>query len=398
VITNSDRTLRFNFVGGPHLLDVLQRYTAYTGRPPLPPAWVFAPWMSSDVWRTGGEVRYVVTKLAERGIPGSVFVFDSPWETAYNDFTWNMTQFGAGGTYEGEHWPGFSSVHEMMEFLRAHGYRAVVWMTPFLNTSSHDEGTPGQNLGRAATYDAAAKAGYLVRSRPGGPPSGARSEARGQLRQALGRIERPVGGLQQELRRVVDESGGVIGGIKTDDGESDFIPVEAAYFDGRTGAEMRNGYVVEYLRVVHDAIVDQGVLFARSGFTGTQAFPALWAGDNEPNFGEENGLPSVIVAGQSAAMSGYAIWGHDIGGYEETTSRATERTCSSAGRSSARSRRSCRCTGGCCTSCSTPGATARRRSTTTARSRACTCRSSPTSTATPSLRRTPACPSSVRWC
>jgi alpha-glucosidase (family GH31 glycosyl hydrolase) len=59
-------------------------------------------------------------------------------------------------------------------------------------------------------------------------------------------------------------------------------------------------------------------LFARSGFTGTQAFPGCWAGDNEPNFGEANGLPSVIVAGLSAAMSGYAIWGHDVGGYQNT--------------------------------------------------------------------------------
>src|SRR2546427_728313 len=41
-----------------------------------------------------------------------------------------------------------------------------------------------------------------------------------------------------------------------------------------------------------------------------------WAGDNQPNFGSENGLPSVIVAGLSAAMSGFSIWGHDIGGYE----------------------------------------------------------------------------------
>ncbi len=65
-----------------------------------------------------------ITKLAEHGIPGSVFVFDSPWETAYNDFNWNMTQFGSAGTYEGQRWPGFASSREMMEFLRAHGYRA----------------------------------------------------------------------------------------------------------------------------------------------------------------------------------------------------------------------------------------------------------------------------------
>jgi alpha-D-xyloside xylohydrolase len=50
---------------------------------------------------------------------------------------------------------------------------------------------------------------------------------------------------------------------------------------------------------------------------GSQAFPGSWAGDNEPNFGD-NGLPGVIVAGQSAAMSGYAIWGHDTGGYQDT--------------------------------------------------------------------------------
>jgi len=59
------------------------------------------------------------------------------------------------------------------------------------------------------------------------------------------------------------------------------------------------------------------VLFARSGFVGCQTFPGHWPGDNEPNFGP-NGLPSVIVAGLSAAMSGYAIWGHDIGGYQNS--------------------------------------------------------------------------------
>ena len=78
---------------------------------------------------------------------------------------------------------------------------------------------------------------------------------------------------------------------------------------------MRNGYCVEYLKTVSSVLGEDGIVFARSGFTGTQAFPACWAGDNEPNFGKENGLPTVIVAGQSAAMSGFSIWGHDIGGY-----------------------------------------------------------------------------------
>ena len=57
------------------------------------------------------------------------------------------------------------------------------------------------------------------------------------------------------------------------------------------------------------------MIFARSGFAGSQAFPGCWAGDNEPNFGADDGLPSVIVAGLSSAMSGFSIWGHDVGGY-----------------------------------------------------------------------------------
>src|SRR5258706_6323498 len=79
---------------------------------------------------------------------------------------------------------------------------------------------------------------------------------------------------------------------------------------------MKNGYCLEYHKTVWNVLGEDGILFARSGFAGSQAFPGSWAADNEPNFGD-NGLPSVIIASQSAAMSGYAIWGHDTGGYQD---------------------------------------------------------------------------------
>ena len=69
---------------------MLSRYTGLTGRPALPPPFAFGPWISSDIWRDGGEVNYAVTKFRERGIPVSAFVFDSPWEVAYNDFKFNI--------------------------------------------------------------------------------------------------------------------------------------------------------------------------------------------------------------------------------------------------------------------------------------------------------------------
>jgi alpha-D-xyloside xylohydrolase len=330
VVTNHFSTLRFNIVYGPKLTDVLSRYTGYTGRPPLPPTWTFGPWISSDIWRSGGEVRYAVTQFRDRGIPASALVFDSPWEVAYNDFRFNMTQFAKDATIDSVHYPGFASLGAMADFLRTNGLKMICWMTPFIDVSSNNENVPGQNLGKASNYDEAASKGFFVQASLGGPPlvvpwwkgrgspidftnPAARQWLTDQLKSLLAQTN------------VVTRSGAsepAIGGFKTDDGESSngphtYIPTTAHYADGRTGIEMRNAYCLEYHKTVWSVLGQDGVLLARSGFIGSQAFPGCWAGDNEPNFGD-NGLPGVIIAGQSAAMSGYAIWGHDTGGYQDT--------------------------------------------------------------------------------
>jgi len=330
VILNQIGTLRFNVVYGPQLTDVLKRYTSYSGRSFLPPSWVFGPWISSDVWRSGGEVRYAVTQFRNRGIPASAFVFDSPWETAYNDFRFNMVQFGKDATIDGVHYQGFASVIEMMSFLRSNGLKAICWMTPFINVQSGNENIPGQNLGKAANYDDAASRGVFVRASKNGPSlvvpwwKGKGSPVD---------FTNPVASqwLTDQLRALLTQSNVItssgaaepaIGGFKTDDGESGngpntYIPATAQYADGRTGIEMCNGYCLEYHKTISSVLEKNGILFARSGFAGSQAFPGCWAGDNEPNFGD-NGLPGVIAAGQSAAMSGFAIWSHDIGGYQDS--------------------------------------------------------------------------------
>ena len=121
IVTNQFGSLRFNVVYGPKLTDVLTRYTEYSGRPFLPPPWAFGPWISSDIWRSGGEVRYAVTQFRNRGIPASGFVFDSPWEVAYNDFRFNMVQFGKDATIDGVHYQGFASLTEMVNLGSAPG-------------------------------------------------------------------------------------------------------------------------------------------------------------------------------------------------------------------------------------------------------------------------------------
>lgn len=331
VISNMFSTLKFNVVYGPKLTDVLTRYTGYTGRPQMSPPWAFAPWMSSDIWHDGGEIRYLITKYRERGIPGSVLVFDSPWEKAYNDFTWNTNQFQVGNTYEGTFYNGFTTIGDMMTFLRTNGFYVMCWMTPFINTSSNNEGIPGQNTGQAANYAEAVTSNYFVRASSGGPPLSV-----GWWKGTGSPIDftnpNAVLWTQKQLSNLVAQSssGGfkVIGGFKTDDGESgnppgSYIPTTAVYFDGRTGVEMQNGYATEYHKAIWNVLGTNGLLFARSGFTGSHAYPGYWAGDNEPNFGNDNGLQSVVVAAQSAAISGYSTWASDVGGYQNSNASST---------------------------------------------------------------------------
>ncbi len=328
VVSNQFPSLKFNVVAGPKLTDVLTRYTSYTGRPAMSPPWAFAPWMSTDIWRDGGEIRYLVTKYRERGLPGSVIVFDSPWQRGYNDFIWNTNQFAAGGTYESQFWPGFATIGEMLNFIGTNGFKVVCWMTPFINNAGTTGEVPGQQA-VAANYAEALASNYFVRV----VNAGVTNVLSASWWKGTGSpvdFTNPAATLwlQNQLSNLVAQSGGVIGGFKTDDGESgnppgSYIPKNALYFDGRTGAEMQNGYSAEYHKAIWPVLGTNGILFARSGFTGSHAYPGYWSGDNEPNFGADNGLQSVIVASQSAAMSGYSTWSSDIGGYQNSNVSST---------------------------------------------------------------------------
>ncbi len=53
----------------------------------------------------------------------------------------------------------------------------------------------------------------------------------------------------------------------------------------------------------------------RSAWAGSQRYPGIWAGDQSPDFSPWAGLPTAIVAGQSAGWSGFPYWGSDVGGY-----------------------------------------------------------------------------------
>ncbi|CAI5509499.1 unnamed protein product, partial [Closterium sp. Naga37s-1] len=300
-------SLRLVFMAGPRLLDVLALFSRLSSSRPIPPPlWAFAPWKGCDMHRSSQEVLEDAEKLRQHGIPGSVILMDSPWQTAYNDFAINHLHF--------------THPHTLFSNLHALGFRVVFGATPFVSevngvSEVNRVDMPGITAATAPNFHEAARRALLVRNATGHPQvvrwwkgRGAcvdftSAEAERWWRGQMGRM------LQWEE---------VFGGVKADDGEGGYFEPGAVFHDGTPLPLMRNKYVQLYLgsmqRFINDSVgPTQGVVLARSAFTGT-ASSFVWAGDNRASFSRSDGLPSVVVAGQTAALSALYLWGSGMAG------------------------------------------------------------------------------------
>lgn len=105
--------------------------------------------------------------------------------------------------------------------------------------------------------------------------------------------------------------------FKTDFGER--IPTEVIYFDGSDPERAHNFYPYLYNKTVFELLEknkkSEAIVFSRSATAGSQKFPIHWGGDNESTF---ESMAGTLRGGLSMALSGFAFWSHDIGGFEGT--------------------------------------------------------------------------------
>ncbi|SBS73151.1 alpha-xylosidase [uncultured Microbacterium sp.] len=302
--------LEYFVVAGPTPADVLSRYTALTGRPPVVPAWSYGPWLSTSFTTDYDEatVTSFIEGMAERDLPLSVFHFDCFWMREFNwcDFEWDPRVF--------------PDPEGMLARLHDRGLRVSAWINPYI----------GQ---RSPLFAEAAAAGYLVRRRDG-------SVWQWDLWQAgMGLVDftnpDATAWYQGHLRRLVAQG---VDCFKTDFGER--IPTDVVWHDGADPARMHNLYTQLYNRAVHDVLVDErgageAVLFARSATAGGQTMPVHWGGDNTSTFVS---MAESLRGGLSLAMSGFAHWSHDIGGFEGTPDAAVFKRWTAFGLLSSHSR------------------------------------------------------------
>lgn len=101
----------------------------------------------------------------------------------------------------------------------------------------------------------------------------------------------------------------------------EYLPPDGELFGGSDPYLEHNRYPVRWAQLNAQAVEDAGrgneiVYFCRSAFTGSSSYvPLLWAGDQIVNFLKDSGLPAVVPAAVSSALSGFGYWHFDIGGF-----------------------------------------------------------------------------------
>jgi len=101
----------------------------------------------------------------------------------------------------------------------------------------------------------------------------------------------------------------------------EYLPQDTVVYDKTPGLLAHNPWPALWARINYEAVKEAGlsdevVYFMRAGFTGSQKWcPMMWAGDQNVDWSEDDGLPSVIPAALSLAMSGHGLHHSDIGGY-----------------------------------------------------------------------------------
>ena len=298
--------LRIVLFSGPEFPAILDRFTAQAGRAVLPPYWAFAPWKARDYHQNDAQVREDVDKNRALGLPASVILIDSPWESAYNDYKFNPKQFADA--------PG------LVKYIHQQGYKLVLWHTPWINSKSDpptEAGFAGKIAPLAENYQFARDQGLFVKNQDGGPYVAHWWKGTGSLIDFT--YPKAKQWWQDEVRQAIAAGAD---GFKDDDGEGNFLGADVKFADGTDPQVMRNRYSVLYNNTMEELIQKDlkgnGVLLARSVTTGANGIGFLWGGDNEASFSPLNGLPTVVTAGLGAGLSGMPLWTADLGGYLAT--------------------------------------------------------------------------------
>lgn len=262
-------------------------------------------------WTSGGliaglqggseEVRAEVAALQSAGVDVSA-VWLQDWvgqrSTSFGDrLYWNWT-------LDRQRYPDWE---QLVEEFAGQDIRTLTYVNPFLSPDAGDRAD--RNL-----YAEASEAGYLLTTPEGDPYLLDQKDFEAALVDLFDPDAREW--LTQVL---VDEVLGVgASGFMADFGEA--MPLDAVSSAG-TGRDLHNAYPVVWAEITRAALdraglSEEGLVWHRSAGPGSAALATLfWAGDQNVDFSQQDGLPSALNGLLQGGLSGMTLNHFDIGGY-----------------------------------------------------------------------------------
>lgn len=310
-----DNTLRLNvFIGdgdrggdvaGEAAVDALGHMIAAVGKAPRPPLSIFAPWV--DAIYGSANVRRVAQKLRTLGIPASAIWTED----------WRGGDDGATGYALHEDWrvdrDDYPDFEQLATDLHETGFAFLVYHNTFV-----DE--------KADIHDEAVANGYTLKTIDGTPYSFTGVTFGGSK---ILDLSNPA---------AVAWAKGVMGEAVTlgaDGWMADFAewqPTDGALASGEDGLAVHNRYTVDWVKMTSEILVPRAgrispMYFTRSAWIGSQPYTqVLWPGDQQTDFSDGDGLPSVIPIALNTGLAGFPYFGSDIAGYMSQKTTVTPDT------------------------------------------------------------------------
>ncbi len=303
-VVNDAAPVEWAVYHGPTPLDVIRQLGDEVGRPAPLPDWAFEPWMA---FQGGREV--VLEELAR--VEAAEIPFSALWVQDWTGIRPNIGGFGV--EYRWEHDEElYPELPAMVADLHERGYKFLAYANPFV-----DPALPNH-------FDEMAEMGLLMQDAEGEPylftaPNTRPADEGGGAVAAHPDLTNPeaVAYVQDALRNMITEYG--FDGWMQDFAE--WTPLDAVLSDGSDPRAYHNRFVVEWQRMAREAFEAERpdgdfAFFGRSGWTGVQGAGQIhWAGDQEADFEETDGLPTVVPALLTLGLAGQPHVTHDIAGF-----------------------------------------------------------------------------------
>ncbi|MER2600250.1 MAG: glycoside hydrolase family 31 protein [Caldilineales bacterium] len=289
--------LRAYVMAAPRLADVLESYTALTGRSALPPLWALGYHQARWSYPDEATVRDLAAQFRRRRIPCDAVYLDIDYMDGYRCFTWNRA--------------AFPDPRGMIADLRGAGIKTVAIIDAGVKADAatgyavHDEGVARDVFLRTADGER-----FMAPVWPGDCyfPDFTDPAARAWWgEQYAGLLADGVAGFWNDMNEPALFDGHVL---------PDDAPFHYEGFGARH-SEAHNVYGTQMARATADGLARlqpglRQLVISRAAFAGHQRHAMVWTGDNHSTWEH---LRLTVAMGLSLGLSGLAFHGADVGGF-----------------------------------------------------------------------------------